>query len=126
MKETEEVSIMLRKALCETGSETEETDKVVRENLSVAPDVITSPIRANLPFSDEQLATLNMQYYAPLAELLTRQVWSSEELAILAKRHKIMPSGMVDAINTWADGTLGDILVEDGSEYKINLSLVEA
>ena len=39
---------------------------------------------------------------------------------------KIMPSGMLDGINTWADGILGDILIEDGDEYKINLSLVGA
>jgi uncharacterized tellurite resistance protein B-like protein len=125
MKETEEVSNMLRIALAETESESKGTDEIVREK-PLVPDDLPLPIHANLPFSDEQLADLNIRYHAPLAELLTQQIWSSDELAIMAKRHQIMPSGMLDAINTWADGALGDILVEDGNDYKINLSLVEA
>lgn len=36
-----------------------------------------------------------------------------------------MPLGMLDAINSWADETLGDILIEDGNEFEVNQSLVK-
>jgi uncharacterized tellurite resistance protein B-like protein len=126
MKETEEVSRMLREAFNEIESDTGEYDIVVTENTDDEPRIIAPPIHANLPFSDEQLAALDTRYHAPLAELLKRKAWSSDELTELAKQHQMMPFGMLDAINAWADEILGDILVEDGNECIINQSLVEA
>lgn len=125
MAETAEVSRVLGQVLCETESETRESDSVVTTNPPVGSDLITSATHANLPFSDEQLAALDIRYHAPLAELLIQQVWSSDEFAVIAKRHKIMPLGMLDAINSWADETLGDILIEDGNEFKVDQSLVK-
>jgi len=125
-KETKELTIMLREVLGETEKEVEDTDVIIRENSSATQDIITPPTHANLPFSDKQLAALNKRYHAPLADLLTREVWSSNELDVLAKKHQTMPSGMLDIINAWADETLGDILVEDGNEYRVNQTLVEA
>lgn len=125
---TKEVMIALTGVLGETESKTEEPGAIVTEKPTATPDIITSPIHANLPFSDQQLATLDRRYHAPLEELLKIQVWSSDGLAELAKRHQIkMFRGMVDDINTWSDGTLGvDILVEDEDEYKVDQSVVEA
>ena len=63
-----------------------------------------------------------------MAELLSKQVWSTRELANLAERYGIkMFGGMIAAINNWATDALGDsILNEDNNEYKVDLSLVEA
>lgn len=127
MAETAEVSRILGQALCETGSESEESDAVAKENMPAISETITSTIDSNLPFSSEQLAALDKRYHAPLAELLKEEIWSTEELTKLAKRHQFMRSGMLDIINSWAYETLGDeILVEDGNMYKVNQSLAEA
>jgi len=124
MAETAEVSRILGLALCET-----ENDAVPDDHLTPqpqTPSVMTASSVTTLPFSEAQLAALDARYYAPLAELLARSEWSADEIAALAKRHLVMPAGMLDAINTWADETLGDLLIEDGDVYTINLSLVEA
>lgn len=125
---TNKVRIMLTDALSKTEGETEEYGVTMIEKPPIASDIVTPPIYANLPFSEERLATLDRRYHGPLGELLKTQMWSSEELAELAKKHQIkMFLGMVDAINAWADGTLGgDILIEDGDEYKVDQSVVEA
>ena len=125
MAETAEVSRILGMVLCETEGETGKSDTVVTANSSARTDLITPGIQINLPFSDGQLAALDIRYHAPLAELLTRQAWSKDELDELAKSHQIMPLSMLEAINAWADETLGDILIEDGNEYRVDLSLVE-
>lgn len=123
--ETAEVSRILGQALRETESENGESDVVVEENTPAIPEVITSTIDSHLPFSNEQLAALDKRYHEPLAELLEEQVWSFEELTKLARRHQFMRSGMLDTINSWAYGALGDeILVEDDNVYKINQSLL--
>ena len=123
--ETAEVSRILGQALGETESESGVSDAVVEENIPAIPEVVTSTIDSNLPFSNEQLAALDKRYHEPLAELLKEQVWSIEELNKLARRYQFMRSGMLDTINSWAYGALGDeILVEDDNVYKINKSLV--
>lgn len=127
MAETAEVSRILGQALCETESEMDESEAVDRVSPSAMPEAVTSTISSNLPFSAEQLAALDRRYHAPLAELLKEQVWSSDDLTKLAKRHQLMRSGMLDTINSWAYDSLGDeILVEEDNMYKVNRSLVGA
>jgi hypothetical protein len=94
---------------------------------SAVPEAVTSMISSNLPFSTEQIETLDKRYHVPLAELLKEQVWSSDDLTKLAKRHQLMRTGMLDTINSWAYDSLGDeILVEEDNMYKVNQSLVGA
>lgn len=127
MTETAEVSRILGKALCETESEIKASDAFAKEDAPSTPEVATSAIDSNLPFSNEQLAALDKRYHVPLAEILKEQAWSSEDLTQLAKRHQLMRSGMLDTINSWAYESLGDeILVEDDNMYKVNQNLVEA
>lgn len=125
MAETAEVSRILGKVLCETDGEPGESETLVTANSSARSDLITPPKQVNLPFSKEQLDALDIRYHAPLAELLEQEVWSKDELDEIAKRYQIMPSGMLYSINTWADETLDDILIEDGNEYRVDLSLLE-
>ena len=125
MAETAEVSRILGQALCETESKVDEFDAVDRVKPSAAPEAVTSTINSSLPFLKEQLAALDKRYHAPLAEIMKEQVWSSDDLTKLAKRHQLMRTGMLDTINTWAYDSLGDeILVEEDNMYKVNQSLV--
>jgi len=126
-KETEEVSIMITDALDQRESEMGKTGEIVTDNISATRDEATSPTHVELPFSEEKLAKLDKRYYAPLAELLSKQVWSTGELANLAERHGIkMFGGIIAAINNWATDVLGDsILIEDNNEYRVDLSTVE-
>jgi uncharacterized tellurite resistance protein B-like protein len=126
-KETEEVSILITNALDQSESEMEQTDEVVIDNTPATRDEANSPTSIDLPFSDEKLGSLDKRYHAPLAELLSKQVWSTAELANLAERYGIkMFGGMIAAINNWATDALGDsILNEDNNEYKVDLSMVE-
>ena len=127
MAETAEVSRILGQALCETEREMGESNAVGRVNPSTMPEAVASTINSGLPFSTEQLATLDKRYQTPLAELLKEQVWSSDDLTKLAKRHQLMRSGMLDTINSWAYDCLGDeILVEEDNMYKVNQSLMGA
>ena len=128
MAETAEVSRILGQALCETESEMDASDPVEKVKPSAVPEEVTSTINYNLPFSTEQLTALDKRYHAPLEELLKQQVWSSDDLIKLAKRHQLMRTGMLDTINSWSYDSLGDeILVEeDDNMYKVNHSLVEA
>ena len=128
MAETAEVSIILGQALCETESEMDESEAVDRVKPSAVPEAVTSTINSNLPFSTEQLAALDKRYHAPLEELLKQQVWSSDDLIKLAKRHQLMRTGMLDTINSWSYDSLGDEIMveEDDNMYKVNHSLVEA
>jgi hypothetical protein len=127
MAETAEVSRILGQALCGTESEMDESEAVDRVSHSAVPEAVTSMISSNLPFSTEQIETLDKRYHVPLAELLKEQVWSSDDLTKLAKRHQLMRTGMLDTINSWAYDSLGDeILVEEDNMYKVNQSLVGA
>ena len=80
-----------------------------------------------LLFNEEQLLGLDGNYYNALAVLISKNSWQKNEMTALAKMNNIMPTGMVDAINTWSEVSLGDILIEDDDEdeYTINLSLLE-
>ena len=126
MEETAEVSDILGKALCENESETTEQGSVDKGLSPATPDIMDTAMDISLPFSSQQLASLDEHYHAPLAELLTKQIWNQNEIAELAKRYQFMPSGMLDVINTWADETLNDVLIEEGNGYRINQSLIEA
>jgi len=127
IKKTAEVAITLGEALRGNESEMGDSDAIKSAKPFALPDAVTSTINSNLPFSSEQLAALDKRYQVPLAELLSKQVWSKEELANLAERHGIkMFGGMITAINSWSADALSDsILIEKGNEYEVDLSLVE-
>jgi hypothetical protein len=126
--DTEEALAIILKALGETGCETEQPDKITKRDTPAMQHEPTLPLQSGLPFSYDKLATLDKRYHAPLAELLSKQVWSNGELADLAERHGIkMFGGMVTAINDWAIEALDDtILIEANEGYGIDQSLLGA
>ena len=60
-----------------------------------------------------------------MTDLVQREIWSNDEIDNLARKYGLMPSNLIDSINTWADEFLGDFLIEEGQPYKINTRLLE-
>jgi hypothetical protein len=60
-----------------------------------------------------------------VAELLSRAIWTVEDFGALARKHNVMPAGMLEAINTWSDENYGDFLIEGSERYTVNRSLLE-
>lgn len=71
-------------------------------------------------------ATLDVRYFGALEELLRKEAWTAEEVRALAGRHRLMPAAIVDTINSWSDEALGDFIIEDVGEWKVNRDLVKA
>jgi hypothetical protein len=88
------------------------------------PSNIPAPLQVGTD-SDQILASLDAKYHAVLVELLGNTEWSKSDFEILARQHGLMPSGMLDAINSWADENLEDFLIEEGDPYIINIHLTE-
>lgn len=59
-----------------------------------------------------------------LADLLVRQEWTAVEVRDICRRHKVMSTAALDAINTWSDETLRDYLVVDDGSWKIRTELI--
>lgn len=56
---------------------------------------------------------LPSRFQAFLRSLVARDRWTREEAAALAREHKVMLAGAVEAINEWSCGQFGDWLVEE-------------
>jgi hypothetical protein len=62
-----------------------------------------------------------------LQSLIARESWTTTEIQQLAREHKVMLSGAVEAINDWAFEALGGQLAwEDGDHWIIEHSLLMA
>lgn len=126
LQETELVAQMLGDAL--SASAEEEAEVIVVE----AQRTITPPV-APLPLPVETTGAtppgvfvgLDARYHLVVAELLARDQWSPEDFETLARKHKVMPAGMLEAINTWSDENHGDFLIEEGESYTVNRTLLE-
>jgi hypothetical protein len=74
-----------------------------------------------------KLATgLDVRYHAVLESLLTKDAWTAVEVRGMAERHRLMPAAILDTINAWSDDALGDFLIEDAGDWKINRELAKA
>jgi uncharacterized tellurite resistance protein B-like protein len=78
------------------------------------------------PESDrvEWLKELEPRYHAAVLALLRRDEVTSHDFECLAADHHLMPDDLFNAINTWADETLGDFLLERGENVRIFRNLV--
>ena len=64
-------------------------------------------------------------YHLVVAELLSRETWAPEDFEALARKHNVMPAGMLETINAWSDENHGDFLIEEGERYTVNRTLLE-
>ncbi|WP_321504225.1 tellurite resistance TerB C-terminal domain-containing protein [uncultured Methanoregula sp.] len=83
------------------------TDPVATEN------EITENV--NLPFSNESLMSLDTKYLYVLNDIMKKSEMSQVEFSILVKSHNLMPRGVFDEINSWAESELdlNDYLLEE-------------
>jgi uncharacterized tellurite resistance protein B-like protein len=105
------------------------------EPIDVAPAAAqASTIAAELPAVLAAASTsplgvvahsLDLKYHALVAELIVRADWSEDDAKALARRHRLMPGGVLEAVNAWSEDELGDALIDEGERWSINAVLAE-
>lgn len=116
-RETREVADMLGKALSE---ENEATDEPKAEPVGASP----TPTPAEAAGTIGPLAELDERYRPFVQELVTRRQWPEDELAELARSHRLMLGAAVSVVNEWADEHLGEFLIRDSEPYEIRTNLL--
>ncbi|MDF9826585.1 putative tellurite resistance protein B-like protein [Ereboglobus sp. PH5-10] len=87
------------------------TSNVTRQTPENNQSQSTNPMR----FSFDGLP---QQYHAMASTLCKRRTWTASDFANLARDNHLLPNGVIEAVNAWADEALGDFLLvenEDGS-----------
>ena len=120
IEDSHHAALMIQKAF------EEEPDSIPVENILPSYEENTLEGTEDAAASSNPLfANLDSKYHAALEELLSREEWPENEFNTLARRHRLMPSGMLDTINAWSDENLGDFLIEEEDSFKINKHLLE-
>jgi uncharacterized tellurite resistance protein B-like protein len=126
LQETEQVAQMLGDAL--SASAEEEAEVIVVEaqrTIASSAEPLPPPVETTSATPPSVYVGLDARYHLVVAELLSRDTWSPEDFEALARKHKVMPSGMLEAINTWSDENHGDFLIEESESYTVNRTLLE-
>jgi hypothetical protein len=66
--------------------------------------------------AEDWMDGLEKKYREALRVLLAEGEVSRDHLGRIAKEHHLLPTDLVDSINSWADESLGDFLIEDNGE----------
>jgi len=137
MQETQHVAQMLTAAM----GEAEEIEDALAFQPASRPEELAIPaLEGSLPNSSkpapspsepeatglsQELTGLDPRYHALVAELLTAENWSASDFQALVRRHGLFPTGTVEVVNEWAEEHLGDLLIEEGDPYYIQMDLVK-
>jgi restriction system protein len=84
--------------------------------ISTAPAVVSE--------SPAWLGALDGKYRAIAARIVTKSNWPRAEFHALAAEFKLMPLGVIDALNEWADEELGDFLLNGDDPVSVNTALI--
>jgi uncharacterized tellurite resistance protein B-like protein len=84
--------------------------------------VETPPIESSAPIT--WLAGLDARYHAAVLTLVRHDELTTADFDALATKHHLMPDDLLNTINTWADETLGDFLLERGENLRIFRTLL--
>ncbi|MEQ1854472.1 MAG: tellurite resistance TerB C-terminal domain-containing protein, partial [Chthoniobacteraceae bacterium] len=71
-----------------------------------------SPALTLAPETPAWFGSLDVKYRAIAARIVTKPAWTQTEFQQLATEFKLMPLGVFDALNEWADEQLGDFLLD--------------
>ena len=118
MAETRDVASMLSAVLANDDDETA---------APVMPGIPASipAAKASLPPElQEAAASLDQRYHVALRELLKKSAWTPAEIRELGVGLKLMPGGILEAINTWADEHLGDYLIEERGDRHVRVDIL--
>lgn len=93
------------------------------ETSSPAPPSIT-PTPASPKESQPWMEGLEVRYHAALMTLVRHDDLTTADFDALAATHHLMPDDLLNAVNTWADETLGDFLLERDENIRIFRTLL--
>ena len=103
----------------------EEDAKLAPPPAPVTTPAPTIPQQQALPTEfPSWLATLNAKFQPIAARIVAKPSWSHAEFQQLAAEFKLMPLGVRDALNEWADEHLGDFLLEGEDPITVNTSIL--
>lgn len=89
------------------------------------PKPPTTPIpQPEAPEAPAWLGSLDVKYHAIAARIVTRPAWPRAEFQQLAAEFRLMPLGVLDALNEWADEQLGDFLLAGDDPVTVNASIL--
>lgn len=118
-QETSEVIGILSKVMAE--SEEPENEPSTSKGKAVASPVVMAKPPGETP---EWLNSLDPKYQPVLLHLIERESWPRPDFDTLAKKFQLMPLDAFDAINGWADESLGDFLLEGDETILVNKQLI--
>jgi tellurite resistance protein len=119
LADTRDVAAMLAEVL-DQDNDGEDADREVAPALPVAEDAQ----RPNAGGAFEADG-LDVRYHAALEELLTKPIWTMDEVRALSNRRKLMPGAILDAVNSWSDEMYGDFLIEDSEHWHVRSQLLK-
>ena len=125
LQETEQVAEMLGQALSESAQEDAETMAAEAQQAIAAAGPTPSPAEPPSAAAFPAYPGLDPRFHRVVTELLSRDAWAPEDFDALARRHNLMPAGLLEAVNTWSDEQHGDFLIEEGEHYTIHRAVLE-
>ncbi len=82
------------------------------------------PPRDPEPEASDWLQGLDEKYHAVAERIRGKSAWPLAEFQALAAEFKLMPLGIIDALNEWADEELGDFLLSGDDPVVVNLFIL--
>ena len=76
------------------------------------------------PETPAWLGSLDVKYRGIAARIATKPAWTRTEFQQLAAEFNLMPLGVFDALNEWADEQLGDFLLDGDAPVTVNVSIL--
>jgi uncharacterized tellurite resistance protein B-like protein len=120
--ETHEVIGLLAKAMSE--EEPASSPLKATQAVAVAAPVVPSPPSGTLALPAATLNALDGRFHPVLFQLAGRDAWTRAEFDALAREHRLMPHGVMDTLNEWADEHLGDFLLEGDDSITVHRQLL--
>ncbi len=140
MTETRAVAAILQEAMAEQEDSEDESDLLPKSDSTAssptsrfgaespsAVALLTTPVAAQLDTTnvmDARFNSLEPRYRPFLTALLKQENWSLGDAKALARDHKVMLSGAIEAVNEWSCECCGDWLIEDGDPLVVRRSLI--
>ncbi|MFO1459465.1 MAG: tellurite resistance TerB C-terminal domain-containing protein [Verrucomicrobiota bacterium] len=73
----------------------------------------------------KEFPLLEVRYHAALREVLAAESWTRSAFDNLARRHQMMPFGLMEALNEWSNEHLGEQLLEGEETILVHRNLVQ-